>query len=98
MFRLLPDERVRRLCARHVRMTIDPMPGNIYPPAYPDPVMTFNVVQKQLQCSKPSGVTEQSAMHPDGKHFGRLLALGIEHIECVTHITKKIVADRKSVV
>ena len=81
-------------------MRLLPVPRNLYAAANPDVVVFFNMVQKTLQRGDTARPAQQSAVHADAHHFrcvqaGRV-AFGIQRVEAITQVDKKIIGLREA--
>src|SRR6056297_1035872 len=81
------------LQASQRRMHPLPMLGDIDAPWAPDPLESLNIGDEPLQPRQLAGAPDQTAMQADTQHLGRArLPLGIEHVETVLEILKKLLA------
>jgi hypothetical protein len=73
-------------------MVLDPVAGDIDPPADPDVGAAGHMIEKARQ---PRGATQsagQARMQAHGHHLGRSLALGVEQLEGIPEIGEELVS------
>ena len=77
----------------HGRMGRGPVMRNINAACKPHIRMGFCIFHKPTQGRHATGTTDQTAMQPDGHHFGRSrLPLGIKRIKRILEVIEKLVA------
>ncbi len=66
------------------------MLGDFAAPADPDPVVAQDVIDETGKRGGARRLASETAMHSDGHHLGRLLALAVERVEIVAQRDEEI--------
>ena len=66
------------------------MLGDLVAPADPDALMAQDVIDETGKRGGARGLAGETAMHSDGHHLRRLLALAVERVEIVAQRNKEI--------
>ena len=72
-----------------------PVSGNIDVRVYPHPLVLLHVIQKTRQSRLLAGSPRQTAVQPHTHHLGCCLALGVEYVENIPQVSKKLIAGIK---
>src|SRR5690606_30313756 len=73
-------------------MALTPVTRYVDAAAYPDALVPLHMVQETLQAGKTPRPAHQATVQTDRHHLGRMLALGIQHVEGILEISVKVVA------
>src|SRR5262245_36715984 len=73
-----------------------PVPCDVQSRRKPRPLARGGVIEKTCERGCASRAPDQPAVQSDGHHFRRLLAFGIERVECVLEIGKEVIAGAET--
>lgn len=75
-----------------IRMMFTPMTRDIDTARHPYAIVLLDVVEETLQPAKTPRPAQQPAVHADRQHLRRFVALGVQHVECVTQVVEEVLA------